>query len=46
MGPLGVATGYESFGYSVSDCVGAVWLSQSESVPKFPLKTVTKGNCF
>jgi len=45
-GALGVATGYGSFGYSVFDCVRAVWLSQSPLVPKFPLKNCDEGKLF
>jgi hypothetical protein len=45
MGGAG-ATDYGSFGYSVSDCVGAVLLSQSPLVPKFPLKNCDEGKLF
>jgi hypothetical protein len=46
MGALVVATGYGSFGYSVSDCVRAVWLSQSQLVANFPLKNCDEGKLF
>src|SRR5262249_27265073 len=37
---------HESFGYSVSDCIRGVWLSQSKLVPKFPLKDCDEGKLF